>query len=198
MICVFFQISEIISKKCACIYSCNCKCLDDTYANFMSHLYKLVYETFTSFEEFLTDRYSHLYQSSNEHDQDMLQEKLDHLLDHQEPKSMRENEQQALMEKTQGIDLKNCDLSSSEEEQEKLVHQEPISKREKEYKIIREYINNWKTSLENGLRKAKDYVLTKSSCRMKRKFKELKELREFDRMLKSSAEEFEVELSKVS
>ena len=31
---------------------------------------------------------------------------------------MRENEQQALMEKTQGIDLKNCDSSSSEDEQE--------------------------------------------------------------------------------
>ena len=111
---------------------------------------------------------------------------------------MRENEQQALMEKTQGIDLKNCDLSSSEEEQEKLVHQKPISKREKEYKIIREYINNWKTSLENGLRKAKDYLLTKSSYGKKRKFKELKELREFDRMLKSSTDEFEGELSKVS
>ena len=111
---------------------------------------------------------------------------------------MRENEQQALMEKTQGKDLKNCDSSSSEDEQEKLVHQEPISMREKEYQIIRDYIYNWKTSLENGLRKAKDYVLTKSSYRKKRKFKELKELRKFDRMLKSSTDEFEGELSKVS
>ena len=189
--CFFCKISEVTGKECACIYSCNCKSPANVHAEFMSNLYKLVYDTFTSYEEFLTARYSHLYKSSSADDQDKLKEKLDHLLDHR----MRENE---LMEKTQGIDLKNYDLSSSEEEQEKLVHQEPISKREKEYKIIRDYINNWKTSLENGLRKAKDYVLTKSSCRMKRKFKELKELREFDRMLKSSAEEFEVELSKVS
>ena len=100
-LCFFFKISKVFDKKCACIYSCNCKGPANAHAEFMSHLYKLVYDTFTYFEEFLTDRYSHLYQSSNEHDQDMLQEKLDHLLDHQEPKSMRENEQQALMEITQ-------------------------------------------------------------------------------------------------
>ena len=34
---------------------------------------------------------------------------------------MRENEQQALMEKTQGKDLKNCDSSSSEDEQEQVI-----------------------------------------------------------------------------
>ena len=34
---------------------------------------------------------------------------------------MRENEQQALMEKTQGIDLKNCDSSSSGDEQERVI-----------------------------------------------------------------------------
>ena len=45
-----------------------------------------------------------------------------HLMEEtQEPKSMRENEQQALMEKTQGIDLKNCDSSSSEDEQEQVI-----------------------------------------------------------------------------
>ena len=80
----------------------------------MSNLYKLVYDTFTYFEEFLTDRYSHLYQSSSADDQDKLKEKLDHLLDHR----MRENE---LMEKTQGIDLKNCDSSSSGDEQERVI-----------------------------------------------------------------------------
>ena len=80
----------------------------------MSNLYKLVYDTFTSFEEFLTARYSHLYQSSSADDQDKLKEKLDHLLDHR----MRENE---LMEKTQSIHLKNCDSSSSEDEQERVI-----------------------------------------------------------------------------
>ena len=74
----------------------------------MSNLYKLVYDTFTSYEEFLTARYSHLYQSSSADDQDKLKEKLDHLLDHR----MRENE---LMEKTQG------DTSSSEDEQERVI-----------------------------------------------------------------------------
>ena len=109
--CFFCKISEVTGKECACIYSCNCKSPAKVHAEFMSNLYKLVYDTFTSYEEFLTARYSHLYQSSSADDQDKLKEKLDHLLDHR----MRENE---LMEKTQGIDLKNCDSSSSEDEQE--------------------------------------------------------------------------------
>ena len=52
-------------------------------------------------------------------------------------------------------------------------------------------------NLENGLKKAKDHVLKKSSCTMKKKFEELKELSEFDTMLKSSIDDFECELSKV-
>ena len=96
-------------------------------------------------------------------------------------------------------DFKNSDSSSSEDEQEKVVHQEPAnnSMRENEHQIIRDYIYNWKMNLENGLKKAKDHVLKKSSCTMKKKFEELKELSEFNTMLKSSIDDFEHELSKV-
>ena len=69
--------------------------------------------------------------------------------------------------------------------------------REKEHRIIREYIYNWKTSLENGQKKAKYHVIEKSSNTMKKKFDELKVLREFHTMLKSSNDDFEHELSKV-
>ena len=69
--------------------------------------------------------------------------------------------------------------------------------RENEHRIIRDYIYNWKMNLEYGLKKAKDHVLKKSSCTMKKKFEELKELSEFDTMLKSSIDDFECELSKV-
>ena len=69
--------------------------------------------------------------------------------------------------------------------------------RENEHLIIRDYIYNWKMNLEYGLKKAKDHVLKKSSYVMKRKFKELKELSEFETMLKLSIDDFEHELSKV-
>ena len=69
--------------------------------------------------------------------------------------------------------------------------------RENEHQIIRDYIYNWKMNLENGLKKAKDHVLKKSSYGMKKNFKELKELNEFDTMLKLSIDDFERELSKV-
>ena len=96
-------------------------------------------------------------------------------------------------------DFKNSDSSSSEDEQEKVVHQEPAknSMRENEHRIIRDYIYNWKMNLEYGLKKAKDHVLKKSYCAMKKKFEELKELSEFDTMLKSCIDDFEHELSKV-
>ena len=69
-------------------------------------------------------------------------------------------------------DFKNSDSSSSEDEQEKVVHQEPANNRmrENEHQIIRDYIYNWKMNLEYGLKKAKDHVLKKSSCTMKKKF----------------------------
>ena len=70
--------------------------------------------------------------------------------------------------------------------------------RENENQIIQDYIYNWKMNLENGLKKAKDHVLKKSSYGMKKNFKELKELNEFDTMLKLSIDDFEHELSKVS
>ena len=53
-------------------------------------------------------------------------------------------------------------------------------------------------NLEYGLKIAKDHVLKNSSSAMKKKFKELKELSEFDTMLKLSIDDFECELSKVS
>ena len=53
-------------------------------------------------------------------------------------------------------------------------------------------------NLEYGLKKAKDHVLKNSSSEMKKKFEELKELSEFDTMLKLSIDDFERELSKVS
>ena len=83
---------------------------------------------------------------------------------------------------------------------EKVFHQEPPKNnmRENEHQIIRDYIYNWKMNLENGLKKAKDHVLKKSSSAMKKEFEELKELSEFDTMLKLSIDDFERELSKVS
>ena len=75
-------------------------------------------------------------------------------------------------------DFKNSDSSSSEDEQEKVVHQEPLknSMRENVHRIIRDYIYNWKMNLEYGLKKAKDHVLEKSSYAMKKNLEELKEL----------------------
>ena len=70
--------------------------------------------------------------------------------------------------------------------------------RENENQIIQDYIYNWKMNLENGLKKAKDHVQKKSSYGMKKEIKELKELNEFDTMLKLSIDDFERELSKVS
>ena len=113
----------------------------------------------------------------------------------------RAKRHQPLMEETQALGNQAVrDSSSSEDEQERAVHQEPAknSLRENEHGIIRDYIYNWKMSLENGIKKAKDHVLKKSSYTMKEKFEELKELGEFVKMLKSSTDDFEHELFKVS
>ena len=82
---------------------------------------------------------------------------------------------------------------------QEVVQQEPEKHkmREKEHRIIREYIYNWKTSLENAQKKAKDHVLEEFSYTMEQKFEELKVLRQFDTMLKSTNDDFEGELSKV-